>query len=293
MNDRRSQTIQIFLPFGEPRGIRIAEITTRIIKAVCVPRNQLSRAFERRELKNVGLYFLFGDAENAERPKVYIGETEDCLVRLTEHNRKMDFWQTAVVIVGKAGHFTKVHVKFLEWHCIKMAKAAGRYDLQNGNYGGQPHAPETIEPEITDGFEALSILLSALGYPVFESFIQQSKSEDDFYLNGELCAARGRFTEDGFVVFAGARGRIRTTNSIGTWVAPYRQKLISNGIVVVEGEQLVFVKDYIFDTPSGASDVLTGRSTNGWITWKTRAGETLDAVKRNPENIKRRSTKKN
>lgn len=44
MNDRRPQTIQFFLPQGEPRGIRIAEITTRIVQAVLVPRSKLPEA---------------------------------------------------------------------------------------------------------------------------------------------------------------------------------------------------------------------------------------------------------
>ncbi len=42
MTDKRPQTIQCFLPQGEPRGIRIAEITTRIVQAVYVPRNKLA-----------------------------------------------------------------------------------------------------------------------------------------------------------------------------------------------------------------------------------------------------------
>lgn len=37
MTDKRPQTIQFFLPQGEPRGIRIADITTRIIQASVVP----------------------------------------------------------------------------------------------------------------------------------------------------------------------------------------------------------------------------------------------------------------
>ena len=37
----RPQTIQIFLPAGDPRGIRVAEITTRIIRVIEVPRSQL------------------------------------------------------------------------------------------------------------------------------------------------------------------------------------------------------------------------------------------------------------
>lgn len=44
MTDKRPQTIQFFLPQGEPRGVRIADITTRIVQAVLVPRNKLPEA---------------------------------------------------------------------------------------------------------------------------------------------------------------------------------------------------------------------------------------------------------
>ena len=55
-----AKTIQLFLPSGEPHGIRIAEITSRTVQAIAVPRNKLKEAAQRKELKNVGLYFLFG-----------------------------------------------------------------------------------------------------------------------------------------------------------------------------------------------------------------------------------------
>ena len=37
----RTQTIQIVLPTGDPRGIRVAEITTRIVRVIEVLRSQL------------------------------------------------------------------------------------------------------------------------------------------------------------------------------------------------------------------------------------------------------------
>ena len=37
----RRQTIQISPPSGDPRGRRVAEITTRIVRVIEVPRSQL------------------------------------------------------------------------------------------------------------------------------------------------------------------------------------------------------------------------------------------------------------
>jgi hypothetical protein len=38
MSSKRPRTIQIFLPCGDPSGIRIAEQTTSIIRLIVVPR---------------------------------------------------------------------------------------------------------------------------------------------------------------------------------------------------------------------------------------------------------------
>ena len=78
----RPQTIQIFLPDGSPRSVKIAEITNRVVKSVLVPRNKLDYISTRQELNNVGIYFLFGESADKVKPIVYIGEAEDCLDRL-------------------------------------------------------------------------------------------------------------------------------------------------------------------------------------------------------------------
>ena len=57
----RPQTIQIFLPAGDPRGMRVAEITTRIVRVIEVPRSQLSDFLKMPEAQQVGVYFLMGE----------------------------------------------------------------------------------------------------------------------------------------------------------------------------------------------------------------------------------------
>ena len=53
------------------------------------------------EIKNVGVYFLFGYDDEKAKPIAYIGEAEDCYNRLKQHNQKKDFWTHAIVIVTK------------------------------------------------------------------------------------------------------------------------------------------------------------------------------------------------
>ena len=72
-----AKTTPIYLPSGEPRGVRSAEITTRIVQSVLIPRSDLTQGKLRMELNLPGIYFLFGEDEEGAKPIVYIGQTED------------------------------------------------------------------------------------------------------------------------------------------------------------------------------------------------------------------------
>ena len=159
----RPQTIQIFLPDGNPRGVRIAEITNRTVKAILFPRNQFDQVLARKELSNVGFYFLFGESETG-KPLVYIGEAEECAVRLSQHQRSKDFWNYGIVIISKINAFTKTHVKFLEHNSIKIAQGANRWQLENGVNSNMPFVTESMEADLLDCFETTKILLSTLGF---------------------------------------------------------------------------------------------------------------------------------
>ena len=47
MSANKPITIQFFLPQGEPRGVRIADITTRIVQAMLVPRTKLPEGVQK------------------------------------------------------------------------------------------------------------------------------------------------------------------------------------------------------------------------------------------------------
>jgi len=67
---------------------------------------------------------------------------------------------------------------------------------------------------------------------------------------------------------------------IGTAGAKLRDRLIEDGVMRVVGDTVVFEKDHLFRSPSMAALSLMGRTTNGWVDWKDKDGQTLDAVKR-------------
>ena len=58
LNTATTKTIQIYLPTGEPRGNRTANITTRLVLAVLIPRSELATGKQRWELDHPGVYLL-------------------------------------------------------------------------------------------------------------------------------------------------------------------------------------------------------------------------------------------
>ncbi len=284
----RPQTIQIFLPGGDPRGIRVADITTRIVQLIEVPRSLLADFLKMPESNQVAVYFLFGGADDSDGSSIYIGQTGDLRARMAEHNRKKDFWQRALVLISRTNSLTQTHALFLEWYCLHACRKAGRYSDENGNSGSKPHTPPPLEADCLEIFDTGHTLLATLGFPVFDSVIGSlaaSKDDEVFFCTSSGASGKGLYTQEGFVVLSGSIGRKENVPSIiGTAGERFRNKLLESGAMRADGDTVVFTKDYLFGSPSMAAAALMGRTANGWIEWKNKSGETLDAVKRQSAN---------
>lgn len=278
-----AKTIQIYIPDGNPRSVKLAEITSRTIMAIQIPRAKLEYAFSRKELQNVAVYYLIGDADEEGKPLVYVGETEENLARLKRHNKLKDFWNVAIILVSKTQHFTKTHVKYLEAHSCSEVVTAGRYKIENQTSPTKPHISEPMEADLLDNFLTIKTLVSTLGYPLFDE-ISKPEEYDILTCRCKNAVAQGEYTEDGLIVFKDSTCVFEDAPSAGSWVKGSRQKLIEAGILVQSGDVYIFTEDYIFSSPSAAASVIVARHANGWTEWKYEDGRTLDDVKRqNPE----------
>lgn len=277
---QRPQTIQIFLPDGNPTSIKIADLTNRMIVAVLIPRNKLAESGVRQEVRKYGIYFLFGVNEDKAKPISYIGETEDCFERLKMHNKNKDFWNYAVIITSKSNTFTKSHVKYLEHICIKAANEIGRYDTDNLAIPSKPYITESMEADLLDNFDTIKVLLSTFGFPIFEEIRASSKKRELLYCKGKNAAAQGEMLDDGFVVIKGSIANKEETKTAGTWVTGMRKKLLDDKIIYLENDVLIFAEDFVFGSPSAAAAAVLGRRANGWTEWKDKDNKTIDEIYR-------------
>ena len=226
------KTIQIFLPGGDPQGIRIAEITTRILQVIEVPRSLLSQFSQMPESNQVGVYFLFGESDENDEPQVYIGQTGDLGSRLATHNKKKDFWERALVIISQTNSLTQTHALFLEWYCLQACRKAARYADENGNSGSQPHTPPPLKADCLEIFDTAKTLMATLGYPIFESLSKPDTNSEEnqiFMCKGSEADARGLYTSEGFVVLKGSSGRTDAVSSM----APDRKSVCRERVYVL------------------------------------------------------------
>jgi len=278
------QTIQIFLPSGDPQGVRVAEITTRVVRMIEVPRSLMGQFLAMPEAEQVGVYFLFGEDDADGREQAYIGQSGLLRQRLAEHDTKRDFWSRAVVVVSLTQSLTNTHAIYLEWLSIQQARDAGRYQLLNATGGGRPHTPAPMEADCREIHQTLRVLLATLGYPIFEPLRKLATPTDAqkqrYYCRGPETNGIGEYTTEGMVVLKGSTCRLETVASASGRMLATREELLKQGILSSQGSQLRFEADHLFRSPSAASGLLLGRSSNGWEEWRDASGRSLDAAER-------------
>ncbi|TXD96137.1 GIY-YIG nuclease family protein [Psychrobacter frigidicola] len=303
-----AKTIQIYLPKGNPRGLRLAEMTTRTVRLIEIPRIHIDDFFAMPEANQVGLYFLVGETDSIGKPLLYIGQTGDLKRRLTQHNEK-DFWTRAFVMLSTNNSMTQTHALYMEHKAIATAIEVGRYEIKNGNTGNRPHTPDPLKADCEELFYTLDVLLSTLGQPIFESLnvnehkIYSAEFESIintanqvitkieiptielapplFYYKVKDGDAQGYYDDDGFVILAGSLIRKAQVTSAPPFVIRLKDDLLSSGkLIAVNDKSYKLTENQIFKTPSGASALVAGRSTNGWIEWKNEASQTLDSIYR-------------
>jgi hypothetical protein len=163
-------TIRVFVPDGDPEGVKIVELLNWTGVGIALPRSAWPRIRERPEFGRAGVYILTGSAEGTddELPTIYVGQGEEIGARIESHYANKDFWDWAYAFVSNANALNRAHITWLEHALLQRAHEAKRSHRDNAS---QPREPGLSESERADtmGFlrEMLRIL-PLLGVRVFE-----------------------------------------------------------------------------------------------------------------------------
>lgn len=124
-------------------------------------------------------------------------------------------------------------------------------------------------------YDDIKFMTSFIGCNIFE--IIEPKDKPIFKIVSKKCDAKGFYDTSGFTVLKGSIVSDKSTDSL-SW-RDKRAKMIEE-YTDKENGQLILKEDATFSSPSKAADFCLGSSSNGWISWKTENGQTLDSVYR-------------
>jgi hypothetical protein len=273
-----SATIKLFLPLGDAKSLRTAEISNWTGKAIAAPRTELNELLARDELENPGVYVLLGRDPQTDVPHAYIGEAEVIRKRLKQHKAE-EFWVSAIVFVSKDENLTKAHVRYLENRLLGEAAKINRFTLDQNQAGGSK-LPESDREDMEVFLERIRQILPVLGSDLLIPIGQSTAKAQPggvLFCRVKGAVARGQRTVNGFAVFQGSTAVLEDRPGAATY--PYsiaqRKQLVTDGTLIEKAGYLAFTKDTEFSSPSAAAAVIHGGSANGLICWKTDAGTTL------------------
>jgi len=273
-----SATIKLFLPRGNAKSLRTAEISNWTGKAIAAPRTELDELLQREELDKAGVYILSGSDPLSGSPRAYIGEAEVIRERLKQHKTK-EFWISAIVFVSKDENLTKAHVRYLENMLLTEATQVGRCTLEQNQAGGSK-LPESDREDMEVFLSHISQLLPVLGSDLLIPVAQPAAKQQSggiLFCRMKGAEGRGRRTPDGFVVLRGSTAVFQERESAKRYpyVLSLRKELIANGTLAQKDGFYEFTRDTEFSSPSAAAAVIEGGSANGLIEWRTKDGKVL------------------
>lgn len=237
------------------------------------------------ELNKPALYILV----NRDKRQLYVGETDDSIKRLKNHEAK-DFWTEAIVFHSTTETLSTTEVRWLEAKTYEALKELGYYDLSENKVAPQQPPLKknqiyTLEPI----FEEAKNYICAAGFDIFLKGKEEQKvevkpvvtSEHIFYCKHKESKAMGYLIEasNEFVLLAGSELRSGTRPSLQHSLVSKRAQFIAEQCDTVNGIS-VLRANYVASSPSIAGSLILGRNTNGWTKWKDANGKTLDEVYR-------------
>jgi hypothetical protein len=286
----RGKSINLFLMDGTASGRIKCTLANWTGVAYKIPRTELDKCKERDDLKQSGVYFLFGTSDQTGENVVYIGQAgarkngEGILFRLQEHKRNpdKDYWTEAVVFTTSNNSFGPTEISYLENRFCNLATESNRYIVKNGNDPTSGNVTEEKESELEEFIDYAKIVMGTFGHRIFEPLIEipsmpkveilDTDNEPMLYLKTAKANAKGRRTSEGFVVFKGCTVAMNPTKSCPDTILHLRKQYAERV------DNNILTEDTLFKSPSAAAGFVTYGSANGLIMWVTDDGRSLKDI---------------
>lgn len=275
----QGRSLELFFIDGKLDGMQTAEELNWTGHVLLTPRTRIVDALKRSQAQHTGVYLLLGDDDSG-GPLLYVGESENMAERIRSHDASKDWWTRAVFITTSANSLHKAHVRYLEARLVEIARSVGRIALDNEHHPGRAPLPEAAENSMEVFLDTLMMVLPAMridcflnggrpersapapadtSAPVFELIMKKHRiAATAVFENGEMVAQAGSVARDAW------HGQNRKHSGH----QDLRVDVFKTRVLKLDGGNAVFTRNYAFTSPSAAAAVVTGRQTNGAITWR-------------------------
>lgn len=246
------------------------------------------------QLSYPGIYFLIGSYKETNEKVLYVGKSNNLANRLQTHNsdHNKDWFESFVAFTSKNGDLNSSHAEYLEADFIELAqKNAGSITLDNScgsNVKKDGKLTDMYMPRVEGYKKKALVLINNLNLLEFmntgeEKAPKQLPNGDIVFTmnlkrNNKDKTASLEITENGYKLVKGsyvAKDEAPLFYKMSAFKK--RNELLEKGLLQDNGDVYTTTEDIYFKSPSGASDVVAGSSTNGRTEWKLKNGTTLDA----------------
>lgn len=159
-------TIYTYLHNDDLNGSRIVSMDDCMCKLYNIIRDdsEFMKDFE-KDLQSPALYILI----NKDDSIAYIGETDDFIKRIPDHNINKKFWKEVMVfLAANEDTLSKTEVQYLEYLAIEKAKQVKSYELPNIKSGKIPHMNVMQKGKTDKFFKYVQFLAKFVGCDIFE-----------------------------------------------------------------------------------------------------------------------------
>ena len=246
------------------------------------------------QLSYPGIYFLIGSYKETNEKVLYVGKSNNLANRLQTHNsdHNKDWFESFVAFTSKNGDLNSSHAEYLEADFIELAqKNAGSITLDNScgsNVKKDGKLTNMYMPRVEGYKKKALVIINNLNLLEFmntgeEKTPKQLPNGDVVFTmnlkrNNKDKVASLEITENGYKLVKGSYvAKDEAPYFSGMSAYKKRNELIDKGLLQDIGDIYITTEDIYFKSPSGASDVVAGSSTNGRTEWKLENGTTLDA----------------
>ncbi len=115
-------TIRIFVPDGNPEGVRLIDRMNWTGLGIAFPLDQWPHIRQRNEFNKTGVYILVGNQTEDDLPTLYIGQGDGVRNRIEAHFVNKEFWDWGIAFVSHAasGGLNRAHITWLEYALVDV-----------------------------------------------------------------------------------------------------------------------------------------------------------------------------